>query len=55
VILDFSFDDNWYNQTDGEGYSLTVMDPVGTDPNDWGLESSWRASPDVGGSPGAAQ
>jgi len=54
-ILDFSFDDNWYDETDGDGYSLIVTDPVGTDPNDWGLKSSWRAGPDIGGSPGAGQ
>lgn len=53
VILDFSFDDNWYDETDGWGYSLTVGDPVGTDPSDWGLESTWRASQAIGGSPGS--
>ena len=54
VILDFSFDDNWYNETDGWGYSLTVGDPINSDPNDWGLESTWRASQNIAGSPGSA-
>jgi hypothetical protein len=53
TILDFEYDDAWYDTTDGQGYSLTVVDPVTTDPNDWGLKSTWQPSATLGGSPGA--
>ena len=53
VIHDFKYDDDWYPATDGDGFSLTVIDPAGADTNDWGEKRTWRASRDVGGSPGA--
>ena len=50
TILDFEYQD-WYEITDGEGYSLTLIDPdSGT--NTWGDSSSWRASAYVNGTPG---
>ncbi len=52
IIQDFSFKDDWYDETDGDGYSLEVVDPSGTDPNDLGNKNAWRASENVGGSPG---
>lgn len=52
VIQDFRYNDKWYGATDGKGYSLTVREPLGADPNDWGRKDTWRPSHLVGGSPG---
>ncbi|MBN1846642.1 MAG: lamin tail domain-containing protein, partial [Sedimentisphaerales bacterium] len=52
TILDFEYKDGWYEITDGLGFSLTVCDPNGTDPNDWDEKDTWRASLAAGGSPG---
>jgi len=52
VIHDFRFRDSWRNITDGEGYSLTLIDPANPDPNSWGKADCWRASAYIGGSPG---
>ncbi|MBN1846209.1 MAG: lamin tail domain-containing protein, partial [Sedimentisphaerales bacterium] len=52
TILDFDYQDGWYEITDGLGFSLTVRDPAGTDPNDWDEKDTWRASLAAGGSPG---
>jgi hypothetical protein len=52
TIEDFAYSDDWYDLTDGMGYSLTVKDPAATDPNDLGNENSWRLSAAGGGSPG---
>jgi len=35
TIHDFNYKNGWYNITDGLGFSLTVKDPTGTDPNNW--------------------
>ena len=53
TILNFKFGDDWRSITDGEGFSLTIIDPYHPDPNSWGLKDSWRASTYVGGSPGS--
>lgn len=52
IILDFDFKDGWRSITDGEGFSLTAIDPKNTDPDSWNLKDSWRASVYAGGSPG---
>jgi len=54
VIHDFRFEDNWYNTTDGRGFSLTVKDPAAGDPNALDDKALWRPSVQPGGSPGAA-
>ncbi len=51
-ILNFRYRDGWYDITDGMGFSLTVKDPVNTEPNAWGDKSTWRPSANIGGSPG---
>jgi hypothetical protein len=53
TIADFSYDDRWYRTTDGDGYSLTLVDSASVDPNSLGERSTWRASLALGGSPGA--
>ncbi len=52
-ILDFSYDDAWYPSTDGNGFSLEIIN----DSNDtafWGSKWSWRPSGVLGGTPGTA-
>ncbi|OHB74774.1 MAG: hypothetical protein A2Z25_16295, partial [Planctomycetes bacterium RBG_16_55_9] len=50
TILDFSYNDAWRSLTDGEGFSLTIINPANPDLNSWGLKDSWRASTYIGGS-----
>jgi len=52
IIHSFAFGDDWYDTTDGKGFSLTVVDLANTDPQAWGDEQTWRPSAEVGGSPG---
>ncbi len=52
TILNFRYRDGWYDITDGMGFSLTVKDPVNTEPNAWDDKSTWRPSANIGGSPG---
>ncbi|HUT29502.1 MAG TPA: lamin tail domain-containing protein, partial [Sedimentisphaerales bacterium] len=52
-ILDFTYKDGWRAITDGDGYSLTIINADAADTNDWGEEDSWRPSAYVGGSPGS--
>jgi len=52
LILDFRYENGWRSITDGEGFSLTIIDAAGTDPNKWGEKDSWRPSAHQGGSPG---
>jgi hypothetical protein len=53
-IQDFKYKDSWYELTDGYGFSLTMVNPASTDPNDWGRQSGWRSSLAEGGTPGLA-
>jgi len=53
VIHDFKYDDKWYEQTDGDGFSLVVTWPGESDPTQWGDQNLWRASRVKDGSPGA--
>ncbi len=51
IIESFEYQDDWYDPTDGLGYSLTRRDPHSSaDPGD---EEAWRSSTQPGGSPGA--
>ena len=52
TIHDFSYQDNWYDITDGEGFSLTIKDPTNPDLSQWDIKDGWRASIYLGGSPG---
>ena len=52
TIHSFRFSDEWYDVTDGSGFSLVVQYPLATDPDTWGDESTWQPSAVVGGSPG---
>jgi len=52
VIQDFHYEDNWFDITDGLGFSLTAQSPKTTDPNSYGSKGAWRPSAHAGGSPG---
>ncbi|MEM6885608.1 MAG: lamin tail domain-containing protein [Verrucomicrobiota bacterium] len=52
-VLEFSYNNSWHPMTDGNGFSLEVIDESQLW-SDWGASSNWRASGTVNGSPGAA-
>lgn len=52
TLHDFRFQDDWYDVTDGLGFSLTVKDPAATDADALSEKSAWRPSARAGGSPG---
>ena len=52
TILDFEYSDEWYNMTDGRGYSLIVPNPKLNVPNRLSQHSAWQPSPIPGGTPG---
>ncbi|MBA7481158.1 hypothetical protein ES707_16628 [subsurface metagenome] len=52
MIADFRYRDGWRETTDGDGYSLTIINPAGGDANDWSRKDSWRPSAYINGSPG---
>ena len=52
AILDFRYRDGWYPITDGNGFSLTSIDPDSADTGLWGTKEGWRPSTFAGGSPG---
>jgi hypothetical protein len=54
TIQRFKYADDWYPRTDGDGYSLTVVDPANPDLTTWSQKAAWRASTHPGGSPGTA-
>jgi hypothetical protein len=52
TILDFKYEDNWRPVTDGQGYSLTIVNSY-TEPNNFSEKGSWAASTLQNGSPGS--
>jgi hypothetical protein len=52
VLFRFEYQDGWYDVTDGQGYSLSVKDPINTAVADWGQKATWQPSELPGGSPG---
>ncbi len=53
TIQSFRYDDDWYVLTDGDDFSLTLLDAQ-ADAGAWSNASSWRASARTGGTPGRA-
>lgn len=51
IIQSFEYKDSWYDITDGEGFSLTLLDPTAAT-NTWSVSTSWRPSAYSGGTPG---
>ncbi len=52
AIHDFSYKDGWRSIVDGDGYSLTIMNPADSNVNHWGNKDYWRPSAYINGSPG---
>ena len=52
TILDFEYKDGWRDITDGNGFSLTIINPSDPNINHWNEKDYWRASAYWGGSPG---
>lgn len=52
VIQSFQYSDDWYPQTDGDGFSLTCVNPLNPDLNAWSEASGWTAGMQPGGTPG---
>jgi hypothetical protein len=50
-IHDFGYNNKWYPVTDGQGFSLVVVDE-NAEPDNWDNKSQWRASGQLNGSPG---
>lgn len=50
-IIDFTYVDDWYDQTDGKGFSLIRVDGLGASA-DLSQPSAWKVSSREGGSPG---
>ena len=53
TILNFSYKDGWHSITDGEDFSLTVINPENPNSNSWDQKDSRRPSVYAGGSPGS--
>ncbi len=53
TILNFGFKDGWYVITDGNDFSLNIIDPCDPDPNNWEYNEYWQPSSVAGGTPGA--
>ncbi|MCA9215135.1 MAG: tandem-95 repeat protein, partial [Planctomycetales bacterium] len=52
IIQQFTYDDEWYSSTDGEGHSLEIVDRSEPNLDVWSTSVGWRASDLVGGTPG---
>ncbi|MHC4745535.1 MAG: lamin tail domain-containing protein, partial [Planctomycetota bacterium] len=52
TIHNFRYKDGWRSITDGDGFSLTLIDPTNPDLDSWDEKDSWRSSVAYGGSPG---
>ena len=55
VIADMTYDGTWYSMTDGQGFSLTLLEARDTDPGALSQKTAWRPSQFAGGSPGEAE
>jgi hypothetical protein len=51
-ILDFVYQDSWFELADGNGFSLVAQDDTAF--SNWSTNTSWRRSSVDGGSPGAS-
>ncbi len=52
IIAEFNYRDDWYDTTDGSGFSLTVIDPAITESESLNDKNAWRPSAIFDGSPG---
>lgn len=54
VVQEFRYQDEWHPSTDGDGFSLEVLDPSG-DLANWQAAAGWSPSLVVGGTPGTGR
>jgi hypothetical protein len=54
VVHDFVYSDTWVPSTDGDGFTLTIVDPTAAVPT-WNTPAAWRASKHILGTPGIAE
>jgi hypothetical protein len=54
MIQSFTYADNWFKSTDGQGSSLTVKAPKTSDASSLNDKNAWRPSTSIGGSPGVS-
>jgi len=47
-----TYQDSWYDITDGEGFSLTIRNSAAADLTLWDQKAGWRPSAMSDGSPG---
>ncbi len=52
LIQSIQYEDTWYDLTDGQGFSLTLIDPSDPKVIDGSDKDLWRPSANAGGSPG---
>ncbi|MCH2061569.1 MAG: lamin tail domain-containing protein, partial [Verrucomicrobiales bacterium] len=50
AIMRFEYNDSWYRDSDGNGYSLEILD-IAAPPAAWDNAENWRASTVAGGTP----
>jgi len=53
TIQNFRYENGWRSITDGEGFSLTIIDAENPDLSSWSEKDSWRPSAYADGSPGS--
>ncbi|MFI5381383.1 MAG: lamin tail domain-containing protein, partial [Tepidisphaerales bacterium] len=53
VVLSFTYDNKWYGPTDGDGFSLTIRDPLQATTL-WDSSDGWRDGTAPGGTPGTS-
>ncbi len=51
TIQEFRYEDDWYPVTDGDGFSLTIVDTL-AELDAWSTTAGWMPSSQIGGSPG---
>jgi len=52
TILEFDYDDKWFDKTDGLGFSLTIKDATNPELDSWDSVDAWRPSVEPDGTPG---
>ena len=52
TIQNFKYEDNWYDVSDGQGYSLVSVNPALADSEQWSQKDAWHTSAYIDGSPG---
>ena len=52
TILEFEYQDDWFDTTDGAGHSLTIKDAANPNLASWDEAGAWEAGANEGGSPG---